>query len=103
MHFCHAQFAPRNDTFKKQAQLEQRETELRLAIKSAASDARILKAVAKYRAARLSLLKATLHVIREMEWQKKPYRFTLEETEVQIALFSAMTDEEIIHEVMARK
>ena len=38
-----------------------------------------------------------------MEWQKKPYRFTLEETEVQMALFSTMTAEEIIHEVMARK
>ena len=70
-------FAPRSETIKKQDQLAQRLFELQIAIEKNALEDKLNRLAEKYRAANLSLLKATLHIIREKEFQKKLYYIQL--------------------------
>ena len=62
-------FAPRSETIKKQDQLAQRLFELQIAIEKNALEDKLNRLAEKYRAANLSLLKATLHIIREKEFR----------------------------------
>jgi hypothetical protein len=91
-------FAPRSETVKKQELLEKRVTELRHAIQSNFGQIKLFKAVEKYRAAKLALLKAKGHVLKEKEFQNKPTDMKYGSIETQIKIWIDKSEQEVINE-----
>ena len=91
-------YPPRTEAVKKQDQLSQRETELRHAIQNKLSSEKLAKAIEKYRAAQLSLLKAQLHIIQDKDFQKRPHSFRSDKIENNIKIWTTKNDEEIIRD-----
>ena len=93
-------FAPRSEPAKKRGELENREAALLFAIKKNNSGAAVDTAVEKYKKARLSFIKARIHVFKEMEFQNKPTGIELKKLEDELAAWNAKTSAEIITCVM---
>ncbi len=90
-------FPPRTNPVKKQQQLEQREQELRLAIRKNLPPEKLLQTAEKYRAAKLSLLKATIHALRDKALQTRTHdALTVADLEQQIELWQNKTVEVIL-------
>lgn len=92
-------FPPRKEPIKKKEQLLLREKELQFAIKTNATETKIVKLVNRYRLAQLSLFKAKLHEIQEAELQKKLSNLKIEKIETDILNWTAKTDLEIVMEL----
>lgn len=92
-------FAPRKETIKKEEQLFQRQFELQQAIKRNIEIYKINKLAHKLRLAHLSLLKATIHIIKEKEFQKKSHNYNIEKIEKEIEIWENKTVEGIISEI----
>ncbi|PSL23371.1 hypothetical protein [Chitinophaga ginsengisoli] len=92
-------FAPRSEPTKKREQLQQREKELALAIKNQVTDDKLEKLAEKYRQAQLSLLKAQLHAIQEMDFQGKKTTLKQGKIEQEILIYSNKLVAELISEV----
>ena len=92
-------YPPRSEPVKKQEELTKREMELVFAIKKNLVADKLLKAVDKYRQAKLSVLKARLHIFKENELQKKPNNVTLEKLEKLTVEWTSKTTDDIINEV----
>ena len=94
-------YAPRTEPIKKREQLLLREKELQIAIKTNASNEKIVKLVEKYRLAQLSLNKAKLHEFQERELQKKTTTLKIEKIESDILAWTNKPDLEIINLIKA--
>ncbi|SHN38615.1 hypothetical protein [Chitinophaga sp. CF418] len=92
-------FAPRSEPVKKREQVQQREMELVLAIKNQFPDNKLEKLAERYRQAQLSLLKAQLHTIQEMEFQGKKTTLRQAKIEQEILIYSNKSLAELITEV----
>jgi hypothetical protein len=92
-------YVPRAGTNKKQDQLYQREFELQQVIAKNFSFEKLIKAVEKYRAAYLSLLKAKIHMIKELGYKNKPHNYKIEDIECDISKWENKTVEDIINYV----
>ena len=95
-------YAPRTEPIKKREQLLLREKELQIAIKTNASNERIIKLVEKYRLAQQALNKAKLHEFHDKEFQKKTNNLKIEKIQSDILLWTNKSDLEIIKEITAR-
>ncbi len=92
-------YPPRTETVKKSDLLVQRELELIQAIKTHSSIDKINKLAEKYRFAQLSLLKAKIHFISEMENRDKPCNMNREKIENEKLIWTNKTIEDIIIEI----
>jgi hypothetical protein len=91
-------FPPRTETIKKQNQLALRAFELHQALKRNFPEAKLTKRAESFRAAQLSLLKATIHIIKEKDYQKKPHHYKIATIEDEITLWTHKTVDAIILE-----
>jgi hypothetical protein len=92
-------FVPREKPIRKQEQLSQREMELITAIRKKFTGEKLFKFVDKYRHSQLSICKANIHYIKELEYQKKQTNLKKEKIESEIIEWTAKTNEEIIDEI----
>lgn len=89
-------YPPRSSAIKKQDQLYQREVTFRKAVLKNLAPDKILEAAEKYRSARLLLLKAQMHIIRDMEFEKKSHFFNIEKINADFIHWTNITAEEIV-------
>ena len=89
---------PRNDTSKKKDQLKECSENLRLAIFHSKSDEYQEKLVDKYISAKLSLIKAKLHVNRELEFKDKKPNLNLDKLQEEFDEWSSKQACEVIEE-----
>jgi TATA-binding protein-associated factor Taf7 len=59
----------------------------------------LLKLADKYRLAKLSLLKAKIHQIKEKEFRKKPNNIKIEKIEKEMVEWTTKTKDDILNEV----
>ncbi|MES2776069.1 MAG: hypothetical protein V4722_17970 [Bacteroidota bacterium] len=94
-------FPPRSEPIRKEEQLSQKREELSHAIKCSFPPERLSKAVEKYRAAELSLLKAKIHVLKDKDFQNRTHNLNLDSIENKITTWKNKTEGEIILEFSA--
>ena len=91
-------FAPRTEPVKKKDELLKREQELRHVLQKNVVIEKLVKVAERYRKAQISLLKATIHVIKEKEFGKRSHNLKIESVEAQIKTWTDKTNEQIIDE-----
>lgn len=92
-------FAPRSEPIKKREQLGQKENDLRIAIKKVIDPDKINKLADKYKQAQLLMLKASMHVLRDKEFQNKTTTLKIEKLERQTQNWEIKSRQEIIDEI----
>ncbi len=92
-------FAPRQEPVKKKNQLLQKEMELVSALRKNLADNQLLKFVDNYRHAKLSLLKAKIHYLKEKEYQTKATSMKIEKVEAEMLEWADKSNESIVDEM----
>lgn len=95
-------FAPRHEPRKKKEELDLKKQVLESAILNNLKIEVITKKAESYKATRILYNKAILHVIRDLEWQKKAHSFDKEKALSEIEVWEKKTPEIIIEEFRAK-